>query len=163
MKFSRSLFCIIAAVNLNGAPADAQVSGAGGEAPENHGAIITRTPPNEVQANEALNSNKITTSPLRSRYLQSGSSSGGLGSVILDVICAIIRIVTLGFVSFCSDGGGLGSGSGDELVPVCRPPIIVMIFRASSISQHQNLPQRMPQLLLPRVMPRAMPRALPRA
>ena len=119
MKFFPSVFCIIAAIYLGGAPAGAQVLGTGG-APETHGVIITSEPPTEAQANEALNSNKMITSPpLRSRSLQ---TSGGIGSVILDVICAIIRIVTLGFVSFCSDGG-LGSG-GDGSVPVCRPPLL---------------------------------------
>ena len=120
MKFSPSVVCVIAAVYLGGPQVDAQVF-----APGTHGALTISKPANaEVKANEALNSNKMTTSPLRSRYLQTGSSSGGFLSAILEAICGIIRFFTFGLLSFCSDGdGGLGSGV-DGSVPVCEPPLL---------------------------------------
>ena len=114
MKFAPSVAsCIVAAVYLSGALAEAQVFGMGG-APENHGAPIMSKPGNEAKANEALNSNKMPSSPVRSRYLQSGGTRSFFG-VILDAICGVLRFFTFGFVSLCSD---------DEEVVRSRLPLL---------------------------------------
>ena len=71
-------------------------------------------PGNEAKANEALNSNKMPSSPVRSRYLQSGGTRSFFG-VILDAICGVLRFFTFGFVSLCSD---------DEEVVRSRLPLL---------------------------------------